>query len=35
MAGALNPRRPPRDPDLLLPPDPDGAPVLPPFREGV
>src|SRR5208282_3833807 len=25
----------PKDPDLLLPPDPDGPPVLPPFREGV
>src|SRR5271166_3645831 len=35
MTGALNPRRPRRDPDLLLPPDPDGPPVLPPFREGV
>src|SRR5271170_5286360 len=23
----------PKDPDLLLPPDPDGPPVLPPFRE--
>jgi len=35
MAGALNPRRRSRDPDLLLPPDPDGPPVLPPSREGV
>ena len=34
MAGALNPRRPSRDPDLLLPPDPDGPPVLPPFSRG-
>src|SRR5271166_5242151 len=31
MAGAQNPRRPSRDPDLLLPPDPDGPPVLPLF----
>jgi hypothetical protein len=30
MAGAPNPRRPSRDPDLLLPPDPDGPPVPPP-----
>src|SRR5271169_79155 len=29
--GALNPRRSPSDADLLLPPDPDGPPVLPPF----
>ena len=31
MAGALNPRRPSPDPDLLLSPDPVGPPVPPPF----